>query len=98
MKLSFRVVALESVCRRYCNWHVGVSNVSSYHKEVNHVRAHRLLRAPPSPAGPALPIPLNHLWESLAVSQRQQLRSVLSELVTRRLLSVAQKEVTHEAR
>jgi hypothetical protein len=34
----------------------------------------------------------------LAVSQRQQLRSVLCELVTRRLLSVVQKEVTHEAR
>lgn len=89
---------LESTCQRYCNWHGGVSNEGSCHTEVNHVRTHRLLCAPPSSAGATPPIPLDHLWEWLAVSQRQQLRSLLSEMVARRLLPVIRKEVTHEAR
>ena len=53
---------------------------------------------PPVPAGPTPPISLNRLWKWLAVSQRQQLCSVLSELVAHRLLTVVRKEAADEAR
>ena len=43
-----------------------------------------------------MPILPRQLWERLATKQQQQLRQVLSQLVVRRLLPAARKEVEHE--
>ena len=84
------------VWRRCSSWRNGRKNVW-VRKEEPHVQQQPPC-APPSPATLAVPTRAQGLWPQLTQPQRQALVRLLSELIQRRLLDAAGKEVADESR
>ena len=82
--------------RQLCfSWPTGVSNIAVIKEETRHVQR----QGTPPPLAPIrLPLPPKELWPRLPGPQQQAVVRLLSDLIHRRLLAPADKEVANDSR